>query len=29
VIGDRPPADEPLVLGWVHDRGETMFVVSA
>ena len=29
VIGDRPPADEPLVLGWVHERGETMFVVSA
>jgi len=28
VIGDQPPADEPLVLGWVHDRGETMFVVS-
>jgi len=28
VIGDQPPATEPLVLGWVHDKGETMFVVS-
>ena len=28
VIGDQPPATQPLVLGWVHDSGETMFVVS-
>jgi len=28
VIGDQPPADQPLVLGWVHDRGETMFVAG-
>lgn len=29
VIGDQPPAVPPLVLGWVHDRGETMFVANA
>lgn len=29
VIGDQPPAAPPLVLGWVHDRGETMFVANA
>lgn len=28
VIGDQPPADQPLVLGWVHDSGETMFVAG-
>ncbi len=28
VIGDQSPATQPLVLGWVHDSGETMFVVS-
>lgn len=26
VIGDRPPAEAPLVIGWVHDSGEQMFV---
>jgi len=25
-IGDRPPAAAPLVMGWVHDGGEQMFV---
>ena len=25
-IGDRAPAAEPLVMGWVHDGGEQMFV---
>ena len=29
VIGDQPPADQPLVLGWVHDSGETMFVAGS
>ncbi|MDP3717044.1 MAG: thymidine phosphorylase [Acidobacteriota bacterium] len=29
VIGDQPPAAPPLVLGWVHDSGETMFVANA
>jgi thymidine phosphorylase len=26
VISDRPPAEAPLLLGWVHDSGEQMFV---
>jgi pyrimidine-nucleoside phosphorylase len=25
-IGDTPPAEAPLVMGWVHDSGEQMFV---
>jgi pyrimidine-nucleoside phosphorylase len=29
VIGDQPSVELPLVLGWVHDSGETMFVASA
>lgn len=28
VIGDQPSAEHPLVLGWVHDSGETMFVAG-
>src|SRR5688500_9755439 len=26
VIGDQPPPAAPLVMGWVHAHGETMFV---
>jgi pyrimidine-nucleoside phosphorylase len=26
VIGERPPAEEAQMIGWVHDRGEQMFV---
>jgi len=26
VIGDTAPAEAPLVMGWVHDAGEQMFV---
>jgi pyrimidine-nucleoside phosphorylase len=26
VIGDQAPPQPPLVMGWVHDHGETMFV---
>jgi pyrimidine-nucleoside phosphorylase len=26
VIGDKAPADAPLVIGWVHDSGEQLFV---
>jgi pyrimidine-nucleoside phosphorylase len=26
VIGEQPPADAPLVIGWVHDSGEQLFV---
>ena len=26
VIGDEPPAEAPLVMGWVHETGEQMFV---
>ncbi len=26
VIGDKAPAEAPLVMGWVHDAGERMFV---
>jgi pyrimidine-nucleoside phosphorylase len=26
VIGDNAPAEAPLVMGWVHDRGEQLFV---
>ena len=26
VIGDQAPAEAPLVMGWVHDAGEEMFV---
>ena len=29
VIGDQPSAEHPLVLGWVHDSGETMFVAGS
>ena len=25
-VGDHPPAPTPLILGWVHEGGETMFV---
>ncbi|MGE0863136.1 MAG: thymidine phosphorylase [Vicinamibacterales bacterium] len=28
VVGDLAPAAQPLVLGWVHDQGETMFVAG-
>jgi len=28
VVGDLAPAPQPLVLGWVHDHGETMFVAG-
>jgi pyrimidine-nucleoside phosphorylase len=26
VTGDQPPPQAPLVMGWVHEHGETMFV---
>lgn len=26
VIGDKAPAEAPLVIGWVHDSGEQLFV---
>jgi pyrimidine-nucleoside phosphorylase len=26
VIGDKAPPDAPLVIGWVHDSGEQMFI---
>jgi hypothetical protein len=26
VIGEKTPPDAPLVIGWVHDHGEQMFV---
>ena len=26
VIGDQAPPEAPLVMGWVHDSGEQMFV---
>jgi pyrimidine-nucleoside phosphorylase len=26
VIGDQPQPEPPLIMGWVHDNGETMFV---
>jgi hypothetical protein len=26
VVGDQPPPAAPLVMGWVHANGETMFV---
>jgi hypothetical protein len=26
VIGDQAQPEPPLVMGWVHDNGETMFV---
>src|SRR5688500_5172176 len=26
VIGEQPPPETPLVMGWVHEHGETMFV---
>ena len=29
VIGDRAPAEAPLVMGWLHDSGEQMFVAGA
>ncbi len=28
VVGDLAPSAQPLVLGWVHDHGETMFVAG-
>ena len=28
VIGDAPPAEAPLVMGWVHETGEQMFVAG-
>lgn len=28
VVGDLAPAAQPLVLGWVHDHGETMFIAG-
>ena len=28
VIGDQPQPQPPLVLGWVHENGETMFVAT-
>ena len=28
VIGDQPPAEAPLVMGWVHETGEQMFVAG-
>jgi thymidine phosphorylase len=28
VIGDQPLTPPPIVMGWVHDSGETMYVVS-
>jgi len=28
VVGELAPAAQPLVLGWVHDNGETMFVAG-
>ena len=29
VIGDKAPPDAPLVIGWVHDSGEQMFVAMS
>ena len=29
VIGDRPVADAPIVMGWLHDSGEQMFVAGS
>jgi pyrimidine-nucleoside phosphorylase len=26
VVGDQPPPLAPLVMGWVHEHGETMYV---
>jgi len=28
VIGDHAPADAPLVIGWLHEHGEQMFVAG-
>ena len=28
VIGDKPPAEAPLVMGWVHETGERMFAAA-
>jgi len=28
IIGDKPPAESPLVMGWVHESGEQMFVAG-
>ena len=28
VIGEQPPPAQPLIMGWVHDSGETMFVAG-
>jgi len=28
IIGDKPPAEAPLVMGWVHESGEQMFVAG-
>jgi hypothetical protein len=29
VVGDRAPAEAPLVMGWLHENGEQMFVAGA
>ncbi len=29
VIGDQAPAEAPLVMGWLHENGEQMFVAGA
>ena len=29
VIGDKPPAEAPLVMGWLHEHGEQMFVAGS
>jgi pyrimidine-nucleoside phosphorylase len=29
VIGDQAPADAPLVMGWLHENGEQMFVAGS
>ena len=26
VIGEKAPAEAPLMIGWVHDSGEQLFV---
>ena len=28
VIGDQAPADAPIVMGWLHENGEQMFVAG-
>lgn len=29
VIGDKAPADAPIVMGWLHENGEQMFVAGS